>query len=431
MGSGRFSTIFLAIITLWFCAGCDFNSFPEDPESVLPSEINEDLTLIRSLSPYSLDGYAVVQPGITLTIEPGTQIIADHRTCDDDVVGSCAALIVSKGAYLIADGTPEEPIVFTTDNGRRGDWSGIVINGNAPCNTGEDSNAPALTGPYCGAEPADSSGVIRYVIIEHAGVVAVDSLNHYPAGLSLHGVGNKTLIDYVHVINSEYNGISLVGGTVDVRHALATCVGENGFGWHDGWQGRGQFWMALQCSERADSGIFGSNVPALESGLDLAPRSFPTVFNFTLLGPQQRDAGREGIELTLGTGARLVNGIVINHRQKGFWINDRESCVYIEDGSITLKNVYFASNERDFTDRCGENALFLNEVEGNAIGTTNILVDPYNEMAPNYMLNEEGAAFPRDPSAGALEWFEPADYIGAVGGEDWTLPLRAMGQDMP
>ena len=137
------------------------------------------------------------------------------------------------------------------------------------------------------------------------------------------------------------------------------------------WQGRGQFWISQQCIERADSGIYGASVTPWGDDLDSQPRSNPTIFNFTLLGSPDRQAGREGIELTLGTGATLSNGIVYNHLQKGFWINDRESCVYIEDGSISVRNTYFANNDRDFTNRCGENVLF--EEAGSLVGTSNIL----------------------------------------------------------
>lgn len=413
----------LVLIAAIVLSSCDLNSFPADPLPTVPPSVQEDITLLRSLSPYYMSGYSVIQPGVTLTIEPGTEIIADHQNCRRDEFGSCATLIVSKGGYLIADGTPEEPIVFTSENQSRGDWGGIVVNGNAPCNTGPDTEPLAQTGPYCGTDPADSSGVIRHVIVEYAGAIAIDSSLHYPSSIALHGVGNRTLVEHVHATTSDYNGITMVGGTVDVRYALATCASENGFAWQDGWQGRGQFWISQQCNERADSGIFGASVTPWGDDLNTEPRSNPTIFNFTLLGSPDREAGREGIELTLGTGATLVNGIVFNHRQKGFWINDPESCVFIENGSITVRNTYFASNERDFTNRCGENALF--EATGSVVGTSNILENPFSLSNPNLMLNVQGREFPVDPSAATLEWFEPATYIGAVGDEDWTTPLRA------
>ena len=425
MGLSSTLSRYMWIILLGCLAtSCDLNSFPDDPLPTVPSQVTEDITLFKRLSPYYMRGYSVIQPGVTLTIEPGTQIIADHSDCQRDEIGSCTTLIVSKGAHLIADATPDDPIVFTSENQRVGDWGGIVINGDAPCNTGVDSEPLAETGLYCGSNEADSSGVLRYVVVEYAGAIAIDSSLHYPSSIALHGVGNKTLVEYVHAINSEFNGITMVGGTVDVRYGLSTCVAENGFAWHDGWQGRGQFWIAHQCNDRADSGIYGASVTPWGDDLDMEPRSDPTIFNFTLLGSPDREAGREGIELTLGTGAQLANGVVYNHRQKGFWINDPESCIYVQNGSITLNNIYFANNERDFTNRCGENNLFLNDEANTVIGTSNIVENPFSLSNPNFMLNIQGRDFPADPSAATLDWFEPAAYIGAVGDEDWTLPLR-------
>ncbi len=414
----------LAVGFLLLLSSCDLNSFPEDPLSTLPPEINEDLTLLTRLSPYRLSGYSIVQPGVSLVIEPGTKIIAEAEGCTEGEPGSCAALVVSKGAFIIAEGTSDQPIYFTTENGKSGDWMGIVINGDAPCNTRGNTASLAQTGSYCGSNPTDSSGVLRHVIVENAGAMAIDSSLYYPGSFAFNGVGNRTVVSNVYARNSNFNGFSMVGGSVDLRYALASCVFENGFGWYDGWQGRGQFWISQQCSDRADSGLFGANSNEINTDLDVLPRSSPVVFNFTLVGPPERNVGREGIELALGTGALLVNGIVYNHRQKGFWINDRESCVYVQNGIISLRNIYFFNNERDFTNRCGENELFLNEVQGSMIGEQNILQSLSDPENPNYFLTPEGLAFTSDPSSALLDWFEPAGYVGAVGSEDWTLPLR-------
>lgn len=422
-----FRLLFSTFIVVLLLAGCDLNTFPDDPLPTVPSQVREDIVLFERLSPYFMRGYSVIEPGVTLTIEPGTRIIAESEGCRRDEIGSCATLIVSKGAFLVADGTAEAPILFTSDDDGRGDWGGIVINGDAPCNTGTDTMPLAETGAYCGDNSADSSGVLRYVVVENAGAIAVDSSTHYPGSIALHGVGNRTILEHVHAINSGNNGFSMVGGTVDLRNALSTCAAEHGFAWHDGWQGRGQFLIAQQCNDQADSGMFGSNVTPWDASLDLEPRSGPTIYNFSLMGSPDRSVGRDGIKLTLGTAATLVNGIVFNHKQKGFWIDDSESCLYIENGSIQLRNTYFSSNERDFTNRCGENALFLNDVARNEVGTDNFMQNPFSLAAPNFMLNSQGNAYPADPGAATLEWFEPADYIGGMGTSDWTEPLRISG----
>ncbi len=416
--------LFSLVGCLLLLAGCDLNDLPEDPLAILPSQITEDLVLLERLSPYFMEGYTTINPGVTLTIEPGTKIIANHEGCSDEVIGSCTTLIVSQGASLIAQGTSEKPIYFTSENERRGDWGGIVINGNAPCNTGANSESLAQTGRYCSSDPDDSSGILQYVVVEYAGAVAVEAAPYYPSSFTFQGVGSGTVVEHVYAKDSEFNGFAMIGGNVNLRYALGTCIAENTFAWHDGWQGNGQFWISQQCSDRADSGIYGANIAEAETDLARAPRSNPIVYNFTLIGPSERDSGREGIELTLGTGARLFNGVVLNHRQKGFWINDRESCEFIQDGSITLSNVFFFNNERDFTDRCGENALFLNDEAGNLIGANSLLQDPFNEEAPNLMLNSEGMAFPADQTAAELDWFMPADFVGGIGEIDWTLNLR-------
>ena len=86
----------------------------------------------------------------------------------------------------------------------------------------------------------------------------------------------------------------------------------------------------------------------------------------------------------------MGNGIVYNHRQKGFWVNDRETCVHVEDGSLLLRHVYFAGNDRDFTNRCGENSILLGTGLGNEIGNRNLMVDPLNVTNPDFRLNSDG-----------------------------------------
>ena len=64
----------------------------------------------------------------TLTIEPGTLIKGETQS----------ALLITRGAKIIAEGTPERPIVFTSamPAGQRtlGDWGGLLLAGNAPVN---------------------------------------------------------------------------------------------------------------------------------------------------------------------------------------------------------------------------------------------------------------------------------------------------------
>ena len=56
---------------------------------------------------YLLNGFIYVKNGATLTIEPGTTIKGDKTTR--------STLIVTRGSKIIADGTREQPIVFTSN----------------------------------------------------------------------------------------------------------------------------------------------------------------------------------------------------------------------------------------------------------------------------------------------------------------------------
>ena len=78
------------------------------------SSIDIDTTWRKS-DEHRIGEYVFVEPGVTLTIEAGTVIKAYQGNGSD----AAPALIVPIGAKIIAQGTADEPIVFTSilDNG--------------------------------------------------------------------------------------------------------------------------------------------------------------------------------------------------------------------------------------------------------------------------------------------------------------------------
>ncbi len=76
---------------------------------------------------YVLRGAVFVEDGATLNIQQGTRVVGE--------AGSVGALVISRGGRIMALGTREQPIVFTSDqpigSRARGDWGGIIINGRA------------------------------------------------------------------------------------------------------------------------------------------------------------------------------------------------------------------------------------------------------------------------------------------------------------
>ena len=192
---------------------------------------------------YQLNQKVVVPPGVTLTIEPGTIIKGSAGT------GSLAsALIVARGATIIAQGTANQPIIFTStsddievgqtagtnlDQNDRGLWGGLVILGNAPCSFYGDlleaqiDGIPAddTFGLYGGSDPVDNSGIIEYVSIRHGGALIGEG--NEINGLTLGGVGNGTTINNVEVVANVDDGIEFFGGTVNVSNVLVWSQGDD------------------------------------------------------------------------------------------------------------------------------------------------------------------------------------------------------------
>jgi hypothetical protein len=79
-----------------------------DPnELVLQGTLLEDKTLTKDKI-WTLKGYVYVPEGVTLTIEEGTVIESD--------IAEKGALIIERGGKIMAEGTPQEPIIFTSGN---------------------------------------------------------------------------------------------------------------------------------------------------------------------------------------------------------------------------------------------------------------------------------------------------------------------------
>src|SRR5688572_24978918 len=132
----------------------------------------------------------------TLTIEPGTTIFGDTATL--------SFLLITRGSKIIADGTADAPIVFTSakEPGARGrgDWGGLVVNGQAPVNgcSGDPcvSLGEAGTGTYGGSIANDDSGILRFVRVEFSGAL-IDDENELNA-FAFQGVGTGTVIENLH-----------------------------------------------------------------------------------------------------------------------------------------------------------------------------------------------------------------------------------------
>lgn len=256
---------------------------------------------------YTLKGVVSVGDGQTLTIEPGTIIVGDKA--------SLGTLVVQRGGKLVAEGTAEEPIVFTSalPEGEReaGDWGGVVLLGKAPINeAGNEAEVEGFTNPqlYGGDDPADSSGSLKYVRIEFGGIeIAADNEIN---GLTLAGVGTGTKIDFIQVSNTLDDCYEFFGGTVNAKHLVCYRNGDDGFDFDSGYVGSLQFLFLQQDPSGADD----SNGLECDNDSDeptVTPVTNPKISNITLCGQNGDQAKQQyGFLFRRGFNATISNAIV-------------------------------------------------------------------------------------------------------------------------
>lgn len=132
----RFAAI--ALLAVVFVA-CDDEEEPiVTPPTTNVEVLEGDITASRTLDAtkkYLIKGKVFVQAPATLTIPAGTILFGDKA--------SKGALIINRGAKIMAEGTATNPIIFTSNAPagfrNRGDWAGIVICGNADNNGNANS----------------------------------------------------------------------------------------------------------------------------------------------------------------------------------------------------------------------------------------------------------------------------------------------------
>lgn len=231
---------------------------PVDPEPdaiTVTQNISANETWSASKT-YILAGRITVLAGATLTIEPGTVIKGQAGTG-----ANATALLVARGAKLMAEGTAEKPIIFTSvadelspadvaagnfaspnlESDANGLWGGVIVLGKARISASasevqiEGIPTSDQNGLYGGSDDADNSGVIKYVSIRHGGA-NIGSGNEIN-GLTLGGVGSGTVIENIEVVGNQDDGIEWFGGTVNVKNVLVWNNGDDAIDTDQSWGG--------------------------------------------------------------------------------------------------------------------------------------------------------------------------------------------------
>lgn len=268
-------------------SSCDLTGEGLERED-LPASIEEDTTLDTGIV-WVINGEVKVREGATLTIPPCSRL---------EAAPGRSFLTVLRGGKLEAEGTAEEPILFTSfePEGDRnaGDWGGIVLLGRAPI-TGPGGNRESqyegLTDEdyqYGGEDENDSSGTLRYVRIEFSGFVLSEGKEIN--GLSMAGVGKGTTIDHVMVNQTADDCFEWWGGNVVANYLICNNPGDDYFDGDEGWQGGGRYWFG-----RRELDVISSTDPngfeldsinyAPDAAAPFTPRTNFDFQNVTLCGP--------------------------------------------------------------------------------------------------------------------------------------------------
>ena len=309
---------------------------------------------------YIIDQKIYVDSLQTLTIAPGT-ILKGRLT--PDVVGSpgtvdkakATALIVERGAKIIADGTADCQIVFTAEAdpldgtysvANYGKWGGLVILGTATNNLTLGANGPFVPGGSGKLAVAnglgtiegfatsntqdqygvnltagqsfndnDNSGILRYVSVRHAG--AVLSVGAEINGITLGSVGRGTTLEHIEIVSCADDNVEFFGGTANIKY-LSTLFGNDDMVDYDlGWSGKAQFifgMMNLSSSPDADNGI---EADSDDNKSNLNPKSIPVLYNVTMIGNNKTvktsdESAFAAINAKELTGGEIYNSVFAN-----------------------------------------------------------------------------------------------------------------------
>ncbi|MGB3949003.1 MAG: T9SS type A sorting domain-containing protein [Bacteroidia bacterium] len=301
-----------------------------------------------------------VKNSAVLTIEPGVIIRGDKATQ--------GSLIITRGSKIVAQGTANNPIVFTSSEaaGARaeGDWGGVIILGSALNNqSGGIANIEGLAvssdTEYGGSNDQDSSGVFSYVRIEFPGIpfIANKEIN----GLTMGSVGSKTKIDHIQVSLSGDDGFEWFGGAVDAKYLVSFRNLDDDFDTDFGYRGRVQFGLIIRDADLSDaagdSNGFESDNDA--TGTANLPRTQAVFSNITNVGPLRNGS------VTLPSGEKFERAFYIRRNSSISIFNSIatswEKGLYIKDAG-TVDN--FTSND---------SAVFANNIIASDIATTTIV----------------------------------------------------------
>lgn len=356
---------------------------------------------------YLLRGPVKIDSLKALTILPGTIIRGDHT-----VPNSC--IIVRRGGKIYAAGTPQQPIVFTSNKpvGQRlpGDWGGIIMLGRATVNStsgfafveGLRQTPESQFGGGLTPNDNDNSGILSYVRIEFGGYVFQPNVEIN--GLTLGGVGRGTRIDHVQASFTNDDSFEWFGGTVNCSHLVAYRGVDDNWDTDFGYNGTVQFCLGVRDPNLWDPTFAApsgsSTSEGFESDNDAGgssnnPRTAARFCNVTDIGPFRGVAApasdlqgfRRAARIRRNSQSSIFNSILMDWRT-GLFIDGSGSENSAIAGQLNFRNNIIAGASANRNIQRSNNApignwLGLANIDSIA-NTSGLLTNPYNFTTPDY-----------------------------------------------
>jgi hypothetical protein len=409
-------------------------------ENVKLTEVKPEIVLVDNIlsnriKVIKLDKDTVYLIQRTLVREAGEQLIIEEGTL---IKG--ADINIKPGGIILANGTANNPIVFTTAQraGTRGVNSpGIVIEGKSA------NNAVNST-----ADLTDFSGSLQYCRIEFA-------------PLTLKAVGSRTIIENVMVSYTNQDGLSaynVIGGTFNAKNLISyACNGPADFYFTNGYNGKMQNVLAYRHPFFGVTGSSPSNTLAgifiqnnATNPVTATPHTYPVISNLTVIGPNGQNGSNASYSDTLINAAAVVttkkalfnirNSLFMGYPKAGWILNDSLTAYAVEKRTALIANSIFQTGDTNrafFLKPNSYNPYFSIDFKNYVLVPsilnnrlfTNIndfgLQDIFNYNAPNLLPNANsvvlnGANFDLVFSPASSSFFTPTLHLGAFGVNNWA-----------
>lgn len=390
---------------------------PTTNVEVLEGEITANRTL-DATKKYLIKGKVFVQAPATLTIPAGTILFGDKA--------SKGALIINRGAKIMAEGTATNPIIFTSNAPagfrNRGDWAGIVICGNADNNGNANSTIEGISatgtenglyGPGAGTAINDqNSGSMKFCRIEFAGqeLSPDNELN----SLTMGSVGSGTVIENIMVSYANDDAYEWFGGFNNHKYLIAFSTWDDDFDSDRGYSGKVQFGLIIRDANIADKSGSRAFEASSNSNASAALQSACEFANITVVGPRVFASTinanyQAAVELNSNTKLKLYNSILSGFTT-GIRFNGSGA-----DAAVTGN--YFFRNGANTSTSGGSTVPTNFATTNTALGDSATFVGEVWSATPSFAnfnpLLKSGS--PLATGANAVAGFEAVPYFGAFG----------------